>query len=50
VNFAKLESGQHVTVNAHLQDEYGATAAEAFSKIEEAVETWVKDQTRPNAY
>jgi hypothetical protein len=42
----RLESGQTVSVNAELQDAYGATRDEAFSKIEMAVEEWVKDPTR----
>jgi hypothetical protein len=31
---------------AALGDEYGATADEVFSKIETAIEAWVKKQTR----
>jgi hypothetical protein len=42
----RLESGQTVSVNSDLGDEYGATADEAFSKIETAIEAWVKKQTR----
>jgi hypothetical protein len=46
INIVRLESGQTVSVNAGLQDAYGATRDEAFSKIEAAVEAWVKAQTR----
>jgi hypothetical protein len=45
VNMVRQESGESVSVTAELQDEYGATPHEAFSKIEAAVEQWVKDQT-----
>jgi hypothetical protein len=48
VNMVRLESGQTVSVNAELQNEYGATPDEAFSKIERAVEAWAQRQTRPN--
>jgi hypothetical protein len=48
VNMVRLESGQTVSVNAELQDAYGATRDDAFSKIEVAVEEWVEDQTRPD--
>jgi hypothetical protein len=46
VNMVRLESGQTVSVNAELQDAYGATRDEAVSKIEMAVEGWAKDPTR----
>jgi hypothetical protein len=42
----RLESGQQVSVNADLRDEHGATPDEAFSKIEAALEEWVKSQTQ----
>jgi hypothetical protein len=45
VNIVRLESGQTVSVNADLQDEYGATPSEACSKIEAAVEAWAQRQT-----
>jgi hypothetical protein len=48
VNIVRLESGQTVSVDAELQNEYGATPDEAFSKIERAVEAWAQRQTRPN--
>jgi hypothetical protein len=48
VNIVRVESGQTVSVNAELQNEYGATPDEAFSKIERAVEAWAQRQTRPN--
>jgi hypothetical protein len=38
VNMVRLEFGQTVSVNAELQDAYGATRDEAFSEIEIAVE------------
>jgi hypothetical protein len=44
MNLEKLESGQHVFVNAAIPDEFGATAAEAVSHIDAAVEQWVKSQ------
>ena len=46
VNMVRLQSGETVSVNAELQDAYGATRDEAFSKIEMAVEEWAKDPTR----
>ena len=48
VNMVRVESGQTVSVDAELQDEYGATPDEAFSNIERAVEAWAQRQTRPN--
>ena len=48
VNIVRVESGQTVSVNAGLHNEYGATPDEAFSKIERAVEAWAQRQTRPN--
>jgi hypothetical protein len=42
VNMVRLESGRTMPVNAELQDSYGATPDEAFSRIEAAVEAWVK--------
>jgi hypothetical protein len=42
VNIVRLESGQTVSVDAELQNEYGATPDEAFSKIERAVEAWAQ--------
>ena len=47
VNMVRRESGQTISINAGLQDAYGATPDEAFAEIEADVETWVKDQTRP---
>jgi len=44
VNMTRLESGQHVSVDAALHGEYGATPDEAFSRIEAVVEAWVKGQ------
>ena len=44
VNIVRLESGRTEGVNAEIPDEYGATADEAFSKLEAAVERWVKNQ------
>jgi hypothetical protein len=46
VNMVRLESGHTASVNAELQDAYGATPDEAVSKIEAAVEEWVKDEAR----
>jgi len=46
VNIVRVESGQTVSVNAGLQNEYGETLDEAFSKIERAVEAWA--QARSN--
>ena len=48
VNIVRVESGQTVSVNAGLQNEYGATPDEALSKIERAVEAWAQRQTRSN--
>jgi hypothetical protein len=45
VNLVRLEGGQTLPVDADLQDAYGATPDEAFSRLEAAVEAWVKDQT-----
>ena len=45
VNMVRLEGGQTVSINADLQDAYGATPDEAYSTLEAAVEAWVKDQT-----
>jgi hypothetical protein len=45
VNMVRSESGQLVTVNVELEDEYGATRAEAVSQIEAIVQKWVKSQT-----
>jgi hypothetical protein len=42
----RLEGGGTVSVDADLQDAYGATPDEAYSKLEGAVEEWVNDQTR----
>jgi hypothetical protein len=47
VNMVRREAGHDVSVNAELQDAYGATPDEAVSRIEAAVEKWVKDQTQP---
>jgi hypothetical protein len=47
VNLIRLESGHTISVNAELQDAYGATPDEALSRIEAAVEEWAKNQTRP---
>jgi hypothetical protein len=46
VNMERLESGNTASVNPELQDAYGATRDEAYSRLEAAVEEWVKDQTR----
>ncbi len=45
MNLAKLESGQHVFVDADIRDEYGATPDEAVSQIDAAVEAWVMSRT-----
>jgi hypothetical protein len=45
VNVVRLEGGHTVSVNAELEDAYGATPDEAYSTLEAAVEAWVKDQT-----
>jgi hypothetical protein len=47
VNMVRRHAGDTMSVDPGLPDVYGATPDEAFSKIEAAVETWVKDQTRP---
>jgi hypothetical protein len=44
VNMVRLESGQTVPIKAELQDAYGDTPAEVVSRLEAAVEEWVKDQ------
>ena len=46
VNMVRLESGHTVPVNAELPDQLGATLAEAFANIEEAVEMWAKARIR----
>jgi len=46
VNMVRLESGQTVSVTADIQTAHGATRDEAFSKIEAAIQEWVKDRTR----
>jgi hypothetical protein len=48
VNIVRLESGQNVSVNVDLQNEYGATPSEACAKIEAAVEAWAQRQTHTN--
>jgi hypothetical protein len=42
VNMVRRESGDTVSVNAGLPDAHGATRDEALSKIQAAVEAWVK--------
>jgi hypothetical protein len=46
LNMGRLESGRTVAFAPDVQDESGITRDEAFSKIDAAIETWVKDQTR----
>jgi hypothetical protein len=46
VNMVQLESGGTASVHAELQDAYGTTPDEAFSRIDKAVEEWVRSQTR----
>jgi hypothetical protein len=48
VNMVRLESGHTLSTNAELQDAYGATPDEAFSRAEAEVEEWAKNQTRPS--
>jgi hypothetical protein len=43
VNMVRAKS--QMSVNADLQDEYGATVAEAVAQIEAVVEKWVKGET-----
>jgi CheY-like chemotaxis protein len=45
MNMVLLEGGQTVSVNPDLQDEYGPTPQRALSRIERAVDEWVKDHT-----
>jgi hypothetical protein len=45
INMVRIESGNMVSVDPKLLDEYGRTPDEAFSQIDAAVEAWVKDQT-----
>jgi hypothetical protein len=45
IDMVLLESGQTVSVNPDLQDEYGPTPQRALSRIERAVDEWVKDHT-----
>jgi hypothetical protein len=45
VNIVQLEGGHTVSVNAALQDAYGATPDEAYSTLEAAIEARMKDQT-----
>jgi hypothetical protein len=47
VNLVRQDSGETVSINAELQDAYGATRDVAVSRIETALAAWVKDQTRP---
>jgi hypothetical protein len=42
-NIVRLGPRQTVSINATLQAEYATTRDEAFSRIEAAVEKWVKD-------
>jgi hypothetical protein len=46
MNMMRFESGRTVFVDAALRDEYAATLHEALSKVEAALEAWVRDQTR----
>jgi hypothetical protein len=41
----RLEGGHTISVDADLQDAYGATPDEAYYTLEVAVEAWLKDQT-----
>jgi hypothetical protein len=43
-NMVRRESGNMTSVDPKLHDEYGRAAEEAFSKLDAAVEEWVKDQ------
>jgi hypothetical protein len=46
--FRKLPPPRRMwSVNADLQDEYGATRDEAVARIEAVVEKWVKGETVP---
>jgi hypothetical protein len=45
VNMVRAKS--QMSVNADLQDEYGATPDEAVAQIEAVVEKWVKGETVP---
>jgi hypothetical protein len=46
VSMVRWEAGKTVPVNAAaLRHEHGATPGEAFSRIDAAVEEWVKNQT-----
>jgi hypothetical protein len=45
VNMVRWDADRTVPVNAGLQHEHGATPDEAFSRIDAAVEQWVKQQT-----
>jgi hypothetical protein len=45
VNMVRATS--QMSVNADLQDEYGATRDEAVARIEAVVEKWVKGETVP---
>jgi hypothetical protein len=45
VNMVRWDADETVPVDAGLQHERGATPGEAFSRIDAAVEEWVKDQT-----
>lgn len=40
LNMVRLESGQSVSVNHELHDEFGTTRDEACTKLEAAVEEW----------
>jgi hypothetical protein len=46
VSMVRLESGQTVSVTADLRNAHGATCDEPFSKIDAAIQEWVKDRTR----
>ena len=45
MNMVLLEAGRTVSVNPDLQDEYGPTPQRALSRIERAVDEWVRDHT-----
>jgi hypothetical protein len=42
-----VRATSQMSVNADLQDEYGATRDEAVARIEAVVEKWVKGETVP---
>jgi hypothetical protein len=41
VNMVRVEAGDMISVDSELHDEYGATQAEAFAKLEAAIKKWL---------